>query len=228
MNLGQLKTHVANRTGNDSIDSVLTEFVNQVQYDFCSRFPFSWRKSLPVSINSVANQNYLNPSAYLPGFGDPIDAFELSTPQKLIYLPEWNIGVVDPDWFKTSPTNKGRPTHYSIQWNDQDQSLSRLWLYPTPDSAYQLRFRYLRNPPEISNTSSSLFIPAKYHYGVAAGVESLVWQMDEDLKSSSAANQRYEAVIARAIDEENNLPDYQPHFEAPSIFVDYSDPFLEM
>lgn len=223
MNLGQLKTHVANRTGNDAISSVLTEFTNQVVYDIASRYPFSWRRSLPVSINTISNQNYINPSAYFPNWGDPIDAYELSTPKKLLYLPSWDIGLVDTDWFQTTPTRKGVPTHYNMDWDNQ-----RLYFYPTPDRAVSCKFRYLKLPSEISNTSSTLFLPARWHYVIAAGVESLVWQMDEDLKSADFANKRYEAGISQMIEQEINLPDYQPHFESQSQIVDYTDPFLEI
>jgi hypothetical protein len=222
LNLGQLKTHVTNRTGNDAISNVLTEFVIQIQNDMCSRHLFSWRKSLPISLTAIANQNYLNPSAYFPNFGDPLDGYELSTPQKLIYIDNWDIGLLDPDYFKATPSRTGRPTHYSVDWENQ-----RLWLYPTPNAATSLRFRYYKNPGEVSNTSASLFIPSKYHFVLAAGVESLVWQLDEDLNSAKAANDRYEAGILRMIDEENNLPDKQSSFTPPQEFVDYSDPFLE-
>lgn len=223
MDLGTLKTHVINRTGNDAISSVLTEFVNQIQYDICSRFPFSWRTSLPVSLTSIANQNYLNPSAYFPNFGEPKDGYELSTPQKLQYIPLWDIGMVDADYFKDSPDNKANvPTHYNIDFTN-----SRLWLYPTPSRAVNLKFRYYKNPPEISNSSSSLFIPAKYHFVVVAGVESLVWQLDEDLQSANAANVRYESGIQRMIDEENNISDQEGIFKSPSSLIDYSDPFAE-
>ena len=222
MNLGVLKTHVANRVGNDAISAVLTEMVNQIQYDMCQRYHFSWRISLPVSLTTIANQNYLNPSAYLTNFGDPWDAVELTTPKKLFYLPVWNVNLLDADYAKTTPTRVGVPTHYSV-----DFANSRLWLYPTPNAAYSLRIRYLKDPPEISNTSSTLFIPSKYHYVVAAGVESLAWSMDTEQDNAKIANERYEAGIAKMIDEENNLPDYQPTFASPMQVVDYSDPFLE-
>jgi hypothetical protein len=139
VNLGTLKTHVTNRTGNDAIDSLLTEYVNQIQYDISSRYPFSWRLSLPVSLTTIASQNYLNPSAYLPNYAEPWDAVELKTPQKLLYLPVWNIMRSDPDWANTTPTRTGVPTHYSIDWPN-----SRLWLYPTPGDAYSLSVRYLK------------------------------------------------------------------------------------
>jgi hypothetical protein len=73
-----------------------------------------------------------------------------------------------------------------------------------------------------------LFIPAQWHYVVASGVESLVWQMDEDLNSANASNQRYESGIARMIETEQQMPDFQPIFEGPGQIIDYSDPFLEI
>lgn len=223
MNLGTLKTHVANRTGNDAVSNVLTEFTNQVIYDISTRYPFRWRMSLPVSVNCVANQNYINPSAYFPNFGDPYDAVQLSTPQKLLYMPIWNVNLLDPDWSQTNPTRKQVPTHYCMDFDN-----NRLWLYPTPDQNYPLKFRYLKNPSEISNASSTLFVPSKYHFVVVSGVESLVWQMDEDLNSARAASERFEAGISRMIEEEQNLPDFQPTFESQQKFVDFSDPFLEI
>ena len=221
MNLGTLKTHVVNRTGNDSISNILTEFVNQIQYDICSRFPFSWRQSLPVSLTTIANQNYINPSAYLTNFESPMDCYELSTPKKLIHIPLWDIGLVDPDYFKNAPSNKRIPTHYNVDFDN-----SRLWLYPTPNSAISLKIRYYKSPPEISNASSTLFIPSKYHHIVVAGVESLVWQMDEDLRSAQAANTRYEQGIERMIGEDQDKSDEQPTF-TPGIVnaPDPSDPF---
>ncbi|RPJ14072.1 MAG: hypothetical protein EHM30_10755 [Desulfobacteraceae bacterium] len=223
MNLGTLKTHVINRTGNDAIDSVLTQFVNQVEYDICSRYPFSWRLSLPVSLTCIPNQAYLNPSAYLPNFGDPWDAIDAQTPRKMLFIPVWDINRADPEWSKTSSTRTGVPTHYNIDWPNQ-----RLWLYPIPDQAYPICVRYLKNPPEISNTSSSLFVPSQFHHVVAAGVESLAWQLDEDLQSSQAANTRYENGISRMIELEQQKPDYQPIFQTMENVVDYSDPFLEI
>lgn len=212
-----------NRTGNDAISALLTEYINQIQYDFASRYHFSWRMSLPVSLNTISGQNYLNTSAYFTNFGDPWDALELKTPRKLIYTPNWNINLSDPTWVQSGTYRKGVPTNYSF-----DITNNRLWLYPVPDAVYSMQFSYLQNPPEISNASSSLFIPSKYHYIVAAGAESLVWQMDEDLNSAGAANQRYEAGIARAIEEEQNLPDFQPIFRAQNEgYVDYSNPFLD-
>jgi len=226
MDLGTLKTHVANRTGNDSIDAVQTEFVNQIQYDICSRYPFSWRLSLPTQVTTIANQAHINPSAYLTDFSQPLDAVELKTPRKLIYIQNWDIHLIDPDYLKSSPTRKGIPTHYNIHWDTTDAS-KRLFFYPIPESAINVKLRWVKNPPEISNTSSSLFIPAKYHYVVAAGVESMVWQLDEDLRSSQMALSRYEKGIEQMIHEEQQIPDYQPHFESQETFVDYSDPFLE-
>jgi len=223
MNLGTLKTHVVNRIGNDAISNVLTEFVNQVQYDICERHPFSWRMSLPVSLTTIPNQGYLNPSAYLPCFAEPLDALELSTPRKLIYQPVWDINLCDPEWSKSPSSRKGVPTHYNV-----DITNERLWLYPIPDGAYSLSVRYLKYPPEISNNSASLFIPSQYHHVVAAGVESLAWQLDEDLQSANAANQRYEAGIQRMIEKENSTSDYQPIMTSRVKFIDYSDPFLEL
>lgn len=227
MNLGTMLTHIANRTGNDAVNSVVIEFINQIQYDFTSRYQFSWAQSLPITINTIANQKYLNPSAYLTNYGSPYDCVELSTPLKLRYIPIYDLFRADPDYAKSSPTNKGVPRAYSIDWNDQDPTQSRLWVYPMPDTAYPLSIRYMKNPPEISNTSSILFVPAKYHYVVAAGAESLVWQMDEDLQSSAAANQRYEAGIARAIADEVRSNDFEPIFESGQRFVDYSYPFSD-
>jgi hypothetical protein len=221
VNLGTLKTHIINRTGNDAISSVLTEYVNQVIYDISERHPFNWRMSLPVSLTTIPNQAYLNPSAYLPNFGDPLDALELSTPRKLVYKPIWDINLGDPYWQNAG--RKGVPTHYNVDIENQ-----RLWLYPIPDGVYTLSVRYLKLPSEVSNASSSLFIPAQYHHVVASGVESLVWQLDEDLQSASAANQRYEAGIQRMIDKDNMTSDFQPIMTSTSGIVDYSDPFLEV
>jgi hypothetical protein len=180
--------------------------------------------SLPVTLTTIPGQNYLNPSAYLTNFGDPWDAVQLTTPRKLIYTHNWNINLSDPTWIQSGTYRKGVPTNYSV-----DIANSRLWLYPVPDQAYQISIRYLQNPPEISNASSTLFIPAKYHYIVAAGMESLAWQMDEDLPSAGAANQRYEAGISRAIEEEQQLPDNQSIMEAgPSGYIDYSNPFMDL
>lgn len=223
MNLGQLKTHIINRVGNDAISNVLTEFINQVQNDICGRHPFGWRKSLPISLTTIADQAYLNPSAYLPNYGEPLDALELNTPRKLIYQPVWDINLCDPEWAKSSSARKGVPTHYNIDWANE-----RLWLYPIPNSAYSLSVRYLKFAPEISNNSASLFIPSQFHYVVAAGVESLAWQLDEDLKSANAANQRYESGIQRMIELDNGISDYQPIMTSRPQFVDYSDPFLEI
>ncbi len=224
MNLGTLKTHVSNRVGNDAISAVLTEFCNQIQYDMASRYHWSWRMSLPVTVNTIPNQNYLNTSAYFPNLGDPWDAVNRTTPAKMAYTPNWNINFNDPTWILSSAYRQGSPTNYSFDIANQ-----RLWLYPVPDKAYSLQFQYLQNPSEISNTSSTLFIPSKYHYIVAAGMESLAWQMDEDLQSAAAANQRYEAGIARAIEEEQQLPDAQPIFQTLNGgYVDYSNPFSDI
>ena len=225
MNLSQLKTHLANRTGNDAIDSVLNEFVKQIEYDFSNRYHFNWRMSLPVSVNAIANQNYINTSAYFPDFSDPWDGYELTTPRKLIYLPNWDIYAIAPDQLKSSGQQKGIPTHYNI-----DVSNSRLWFYPTPDRAVSCKFRYWKTPPEWVNASahSTLFVPTKYHHVIAAGVESLVWQLDEDLNSAQAANVRYENGIAMAIEDEQQVPDYQPIMTPPQEYIDYSDPFLEI
>lgn len=223
MNLGTLKTHISNRVGNDAASSLFTEYVNQIQYDICSRYPFSWRLSLPVSLTTIPNQNYLNPSAYLTNYGDPWDAVQYSTPQKLQYIPIWDINLADPEWSKTGTTRKGVPSHYNVDWANQ-----RLWLYPCPDAAYSIGVRYLKYAPEVSNTSSSLFIPSQYHHIVAAGVESLAWQMDEDLQSANAANTRYEAGIARMIEQEQQIPDQQSIMQTWGRPIDYSDPFQEI
>jgi hypothetical protein len=222
MNLGTLKTHVINRVGNDSISNVLTEFVNQVQNDISERHPFSWRETLPTTVTTIPNQAYLNTSSYLPDFGDPLDAVELSTPRKLVYSRQWDLNLLDPDYVKASPTRLGVPTNYYV-----DSASQRIYFYPVPDGAYQVSVRYLKSPPEISNNSASLFIPSQYHHVVASGVESLAWQLDEDLNSANAANQRYEAGIQRMIDKDNSTSDYQPIMTSNQAFVDYSDPFQE-
>jgi hypothetical protein len=152
-----------------------------------------------------------------------MDAVELSTPRKLIYQPIWDINMCDPEWVKSPSSRKGVPTHYNIDWTNQ-----RLWFYPIPDAAYSISVRYLKSPPEISNTSSSLFIPGQFNHVLAAGVESLVWQLDEDLQSANAANQRYEAGIQKMIEKDNNAPDYQPIMSSNTRFIDYSDPFLDI
>jgi hypothetical protein len=179
--------------------------------------------SLPVSLTTIPNQNYLNTSAYLTNFGDPWDCIELTTPKKLVYTPNWTINFADPTWQKTSNFRTGLPTNYSV-----DIANNRLWLYAVPDQAYNLKLTYLQSPPEISNTSSTLFIPSKYHHIVASGVESLVWQMDEDLNSAGAANQRYEAGITRAIEEEQSIPDQESAFRSSvSGYPDPSNPFSD-
>lgn len=224
MNLTALKTHVANRTGNDAIDSVLNEFIKQIEYDFCSRYPFSWRVSLPQSVTTIQDQAYINPSSYFTNFGDPWDGYELSTPQKLVYLPTWDIWRLDPTQLKTANQQKGIPTHYNFDFQN-----SRLWFYPIPDRAVECKFRYLKNPGEWVNTSAhSFLVPSQFHHTLAAGVESLVWQMDEDLQSAQAANTRYENGISYAIEKEQQLPDHQAIMTPPSALIDYSDPFLEI
>jgi hypothetical protein len=223
VNLGTLKTHIANRTGNDAISSILTELVNQVSYDIAMRYPFRWRYSLPVTVNTIANQNYINPSAYFPNWSEPLEAYELQTPRKLLWIDSWDQGLYDPDSMLATPTNKRVPTHYNMDFDN-----NRLWFYPVPDRAYSVKFRYLKGPSEVSNASSTLFIPSRYHYVLADGVESRVWQLDEDLSSAKAANERYEAGIARMIDQEQQLPDNQPIMQSQGRIIDFSDPFLEI
>jgi hypothetical protein len=225
LNLTQLKTNVANRTGNDAIDNVLNEFVKQIEYDFSSRYPFSWRISLPVLVSTVTDLNYLNTSAYFPDYSDSWDAFELSTPQKLIYLPNWDINRLQPDQLRATGQRKGVPTHYNF-----DEANGRLWYYPYSDVPYSLSIRYLLASPEWVNASAhiNLFVPKRHHHTIAAGVESLVWQLDEDLQSAQAANSRYETGIANAIEQEQQRSDFQPIMSPPSEFIDYSDPFLEI
>jgi hypothetical protein len=222
MNLGQLKTHVINRVGNDAIGNVLTEFVNQVQNDMTERYPFSWRETLPVAVTTIPNQAYINISAYLQNFGDPLDAVELSSPRKLIYSKQWDINLLDPDYVKAVPTRLGVPTNYNV-----DSANNRMYFYPVPNGAYQVSVRYLKSAPEISNNSASLFIPSQFHHVVASGVESFAWQLDEDLQSANAANSRYEAGIQRMIEKDNSTSDNQPIMTSDQGFVDYSSPYQE-
>lgn len=222
MNLGTLKTHVINRVGNDAIGNVLTEFVNQVQNDICERHPFSWRETLPVTVTTIPNQAYINISAYLPNFGDPLDAVELSSPRKLTYTKQWDINLLDPSYVASNPSRPGVPTNYNV-----DSSNNRMYFYPVPNGAYQVSVRYLKSAPEIFNNSASLFIPSQFHHVVASGVESFAWQLDEDLKSAQAANSRYEAGIQRMIEKDNSTSDYQPIMTSDQGFIDYSSPYQE-
>jgi hypothetical protein len=176
--------------------------------------------SLPVKLNTIPNQAYLNPSAYLTDFGEPGEALELQTPRKLIYLPLWDINMCDPNYAKG--LYPGTPTHYNVDITNQ-----RMWLYPIPNGAIPLVVRYLKNPPEITATSASLFIPSQYHHVVVSGVESLVWQLDEDLQSSQAANTRFENGIQRMIEQDNSGSDYHATISSRAKFIDYSDPFQE-
>lgn len=222
MNLGTLKTHLANAVGNDAVSAHIGRLANQVQYDILSRYPFSFRESLPVQITCTPNQNYVDPST-LTNFGEPLDAIELTTPKKLAYVPNWNVFLADPNYAKDPTSVKGVPKIYSIDWPNQ-----RLWLYPTPNAAHIISVRYLKLFTEVSADSDTFLIPAQWHHVLCDGIESRLWQMDEDLKSAQAANQRYEAGIAQMIEREQQAPEQQPIITAGERIVDYSDPFIDL
>lgn len=82
-------------------------------------------------------------------------------------------GILDDDP-KTSTTEQtGTPGKYAI-WNDT------IYLYPTPDSVKTVKIFHYNEPAEVTTSSTTMSVPARYHTDIIDLVLSIMYAKDQN------------------------------------------------
>ncbi len=87
-------------------------------------------------------------------------------------------------------STRGRPRAYCI-----DGSTLKIW--PVPDAAYALKFRYHKSPTALSADADLAAIPADYHNLLVEYACSKAFRAEDDYEACKFWREEYERDIAR-------------------------------
>lgn len=98
--------------------------------------------------------------------------------------------------YDDASTSTGKPTGYVVVGN-------QIYLYPTPDAAYNLRFRYWSLPPEMVETGDTPSIPEQYHHLLVHYALVRAYQRENDYEAAQYHRAEFENELAKMKGEAN-------------------------
>ena len=144
-----------------------------------------------ITVNTVASTtNYTVTGSGIRFKGVTVNCTSTSAKNQLINVPiQW---IIDQQQLSTSvPT--GIPTYYA--WNGTDGTDSKVEIYPTPDSAYTLKFNMYVSQTPLSTGTDVLLVPSE-PVELGAYARALAERGEDGGLSSSEAYGLYKASLA--------------------------------
>lgn len=137
------------------------------------------------------------------------DARQSNTPLKLTALGVWTIDTYQPDI-----NTVGMPTAYYLFRNNPDTAATgakqrQAVFFPSPDSIYNIEFRYFLEQADLTADSDIPFLPVPYHTLMVDGAEWLGSKFLNDPEEDSL-KKAYEFGISQVLEKENAFGDWMP------------------
>lgn len=177
----------------DMVDSLINEALHTIEVSYPPGWP--WLRAYYVFTLTAGDNQY--------GFSDfPLQANVDETVSKIVdvritsqqtYTALEYISVEEADRTYTSTVRTGLPEAFSV-----DNEF--LYLYPTPDAAYETKIRAVITETDLSDTVTAPVLPPSYHGAIIAGACMLYYEALQDTARAQAFAQRFDGWISKMID----------------------------
>lgn len=175
MNLGQLRTATARRTGVDYEPAALTDLINEALSVIASEGAWRWLQAT-YSFSTVANQQDYS-----------LAAISLAEPISLVVddIEYSRVAAVDVDAYDS----RG-----GAGWALSGSTLS---IVPAPAAVYAASLRYVRAEPALVADADTPLVPAGFHGAIVDYTSGLVMERARDRGRAESHFASYERWLRR-------------------------------
>jgi hypothetical protein len=197
---------VLSDSGADGV--LILDWVNEIHKDFLRRTRWVFLKSATQSFTTVSGEDryFIGTGAAPSGSTDvSLDLTDIFTIAENSVVDRTNysqIVRVAEKPLGASWVSAGYPKVY----RNDSESPTILELYPIPNGAYTIEFRYYKIRNEISSGAQILQVPDTYKDIICAGVSYKAFMYLRQLDEAAIKKQIYETGIRQVINDSNLFP----------------------
>jgi hypothetical protein len=179
------------------IDRLKTHVNNAYNFVWLALFPKNEDAESSTTVSTVANQDYINipfPQVNMVANGN-------NAPYRILPWLEFEVNYKRNGTINETPVLYGEPNVCSIYQK-------RLYLYPTPDSAYSLTVRGNLDFTELSADSDTPLLQDQFHIVIQmfAIAEALKYQGDPMFQTAQADAQTMLGVVRKNMRGHQGMP----------------------
>lgn len=194
-NLGDLATRVQNRAKDSSFStSKIKEFINDTQRDVFNEFTLRQMETTQ-SYTLTADDSDITTGAGLPSnFVQPVSLTNtyLSNEKRIVPITVSQLDLNYPDPTDTTAHPTGAPSFWYVYGNT-------IRVYPTPDAAYTVNLRYLREPTTLSADADVPEIPSEFEEILVYGPLYRIWEEKDRLDKAAIFENKYKYLAQKFV-----------------------------
>ena len=204
--LNEVELTSANFANSKGIQTSVKEFINRSINDIYTaelEWPFLHTDGTITTVAGTAEY------ALVTGFKsvdvDTAYLIEADEDVKIIpYIPyvQFTNQFRERDLDPTTTDNRAKPEYFYLTQDD------KIGLTPIPDKEYTFFYEYWATHTDLSASTDSPVLPARYQDAVVSRSEYYVHQLRADLQAATLKNSEYESKISRMRIDLINKPDY--------------------
>ena len=204
--LNEVELTSANFANSKGIQTAIKEFINRSINDIYTaelEWPFLHTDGTITTVAGTAE--YALETGYKSVDVDTAYLIEASEDIKVIpYIPyiQFANQFRERDLDPTTTDNRAKPEYFYLTQDD------KIGLTPIPDKEYTFFYEYWATHTDLSASTDSPVLPARYQDAVVSRSEYYVHQLRADLQAATLKNSEYENKISRMRIDLINKPDY--------------------
>jgi hypothetical protein len=204
--LNEVELTSANFANSKGIQTAVKEFINRSINDIYTaelEWPFLHTDGTITTVAGTAE--YALVTGYKSIDADTAYLIEASEDIKVIpYIPynQFTNQFRERDLDPTTTANRSKPEYFYLTQDD------KIGLTPIPDKEYTFYYEYWAIHTDLSASTDSPDLPARYQDAIVARSEYYVHQLRADLQAATLKNNEYSAKISRMRIDLINKPDY--------------------
>ena len=204
--LNEVELTSANFATSSGIQTAVKEFINRSINDIYTaelEWPFLHTDGTITTVAGTAE--YALETGFKSVDVDTAYLIEADTDVKVIpYIPysQFTNQFRERDLDPTTTDNRAKPDYFYLTQDD------KIGLTPIPDKEYTFFYEYWATHTDLSASTDSPVLPARYQDAVVSRSEYYVHQLRADLQAATLKNSEYESKISRMRIDLINKPDY--------------------
>jgi hypothetical protein len=204
--LNEVELTSANFANSKGIQTSVKEFINRSINDIYTaelEWPFLHTDGTITTVAGTAE--YALETGFKSVDVDTAYLIEADTDVKVIpYIPysQFTNQFRERDLDPTTTDNRAKPEYFYLTQDD------KIGLTPIPDKEYTFFYEYWATHTDLSASTDSPVLPARYQDAVVSRSEYYVHQLRADLQAATLKNSEYESKISRMRIDLINKPDY--------------------
>ena len=204
--LNEVELTANNFANSKGIQTAVKDFINRSINDIYTaelEWPFLHSDGTITTVAGTAE--YALPTGYKSVDVDTAYLTEASvTVETLPYIPydQFANQFRERDLDPTTTDNRGKPEYFYLTQDD------KLGLTPIPDKVYTISYEFWENHTDLSSSSDTPALDARYQDTIVARAEYYVHQLRADLQAATLKNSEYDQRLDRMRVDLINKPDY--------------------